>query len=106
MAVNRFRTFPMICKALRSILVLLLVLGFGGPILVRTGKADLDSKAGSAASDPGLQELHDLVVSSDGRPAEDDLLRIEAKFPRKRASALSRFLRGYLHYSGGDYPGA
>jgi soluble lytic murein transglycosylase len=106
MAVNRFRTWPMIYKALRCVFPLLLVLGLASPILVRSGHADMDTKAGSAGSDPGLQELHDLVVNSDGRPAEDDLLRLESKYPRKRASALSKFLRGYLHYSAGDYPGA
>jgi soluble lytic murein transglycosylase len=60
----------------------------------------------SGAGDRSAQELHSLISKAGGRPASEDLLRIESKFPRSRTAALARFLRGYLLFNGKDYEAA
>jgi soluble lytic murein transglycosylase len=57
-------------------------------------------------SQDGLQELRSLVVQTNGRPAEQELQRIESKHSGTRAGALARFLRGYLHCQGQNYQAA
>ncbi|MGH9827411.1 MAG: tetratricopeptide repeat protein, partial [Blastocatellia bacterium] len=54
----------------------------------------------------GIQELRALVTAASGKPAEQDLIRIESKYSGGRAASLARFLIGYLHYSGQDYSAA
>ncbi|MFY9556621.1 MAG: transglycosylase SLT domain-containing protein [Blastocatellia bacterium] len=56
--------------------------------------------------DRGLDELRELVRGASGRPAADDLGRIESRYARTRTAALARFLRGYLYYSAQNYPAA
>ena len=53
--------------------------------------------------DSGIDELRELVRSASGRPAVEDLSRIESRYARTRTSALARFLRGYLFYSAQNY---
>jgi soluble lytic murein transglycosylase len=60
----------------------------------------------AGAADRGTDELHSLIMKSGGRPADEDLLRIESKYPRARTAALARFLRGYQHFTGKDYDAA
>jgi soluble lytic murein transglycosylase len=54
----------------------------------------------------GLEELRQTVRAATGRPAVEDLARIESRFPRTRTAALARFLRGYLYYAAQNYPAA
>jgi soluble lytic murein transglycosylase len=54
----------------------------------------------------GLDELRMLVANSGGKPATEDLTRVESKYSRTRAAALARFLRGYLHFSTQNYQAA
>jgi soluble lytic murein transglycosylase len=58
-----------------------------------------------AANDPnrGIDELRALVESTGGKPAAEELIRIESRHPKTRAAALARFLRGYLAFSSQDY---
>jgi soluble lytic murein transglycosylase len=57
-----------------------------------------------APSDPnrGIDELRALVEGGGGKPAAADLTRIESRYPKTRAAALARFLRGYLAYASQD----
>ena len=57
----------------------------------------------STGQDSGIDELRELVRSSSGRPAVEDLTRLESRYARTRTSALARFLRGYLYYSAQNY---
>ena len=58
---------------------------------------------GSGGADRGLDELHSLVLKAGGHPSDEDLLRLESRFPRTRTAALARFLRGYVHFGAKDY---
>jgi len=60
----------------------------------------------SSDPDRGIAELSSLVESAQGRPAPADLQRIESAYPRTRAAALGRFLRGYLYYTSQNYAAA
>src|SRR5689334_694133 len=60
----------------------------------------------SSDPDRGLAELSSLVESAQGRPAPADLQRLESAYPRTRAAALARFLRGYLYYTSQNYAAA
>jgi peptidoglycan lytic transglycosylase len=60
----------------------------------------------SSEPDRGVAELRSLVESTQGRPAPADLQRIESNYPRSRAAALARFLRGYLYYTSQNYAAA
>jgi soluble lytic murein transglycosylase len=75
-------------------------------ILTDLPGAFLSGCRGTGATDRGVDELHSLVTASGGRPADEDLLRLESKYPRTRAAALARFLRGYEHFNFKDYDGA
>jgi soluble lytic murein transglycosylase len=61
-----------------------------------------------APSDPdaGIEELRRLARNGSQRPAVTDLTGIEARYPRSRAAALARFLRGYLYYAAQNYQAA
>src|SRR5918911_2842916 len=59
-----------------------------------------------AANDRGIAELSALIERAQGRPAPADLQQIEANYPRSRAAALARFLRGYLYYTSQNYAAA
>src|SRR5262249_13924654 len=60
------------------------------------------------AADPqrGMQELRTLLDSSGGKPAAEDLSRLESRYSKTRPAALARFLRGYLAYSAQNYQAA
>lgn len=60
----------------------------------------------AANPDSGIEELRGLVRSASGRPAVNDLTRIESRYPRTRTAALARFLRGYLYYGAQNYQAA
>ena len=57
-----------------------------------------------AASDRnrGIDNLRSVVEGAGGKPATGELIRIESGFPKTRAAALARFLRGYLAYLAQD----
>lgn len=60
------------------------------------------------SSDPperGLQELRSATASSSPN-LKQELLSIESKYPRTRAGALARFLRGYMLFSERNYAAA
>lgn len=78
------------------------------PLLIFTIIAPLtvSCQRGAAEQDRGIEELREFVKSASGRPAIDDLNRIESRFPRTRAAALARFLKGYLYYSAQNYKDA
>jgi len=57
----------------------------------------------STGQDSGIEELRELVHGASGRPAVEDLTRIESRYARTRTAALARFLRGYLYYSAQNY---
>src|SRR5438093_1175595 len=59
-----------------------------------------------ADQDRGLEELRDLVRGASGKPAPDDLTRIETRYARTRTAALARFLKGFLYYSAQNFRGA
>ena len=80
-------------------LPLLLVVSLTTPLTVSCQRK-------SAATDRGIAELSELVERSQGRPAPADLQKIEANYPRSRAAALARFLRGYLYYNSQNYAAA
>ncbi|HEY3138075.1 MAG TPA: transglycosylase SLT domain-containing protein [Blastocatellia bacterium] len=56
--------------------------------------------------DAGIEELQRLARDGNGKPAVSDLTGIEARYPRSRAAALARFLRGYLYYTVQNYQAA
>jgi soluble lytic murein transglycosylase len=60
----------------------------------------------AADPDNGLEELRGLVRVASGRPAVNDLIRLESRYPRTRTAALARFLRGYSYYASQNYPAA
>ncbi|HLF84680.1 MAG TPA: tetratricopeptide repeat protein, partial [Blastocatellia bacterium] len=60
----------------------------------------------AADPDSGIEELRGLVRGASGRPAVSELTRIESRYPRTRAAALARFLRGYLYYGAQNYQAA
>jgi soluble lytic murein transglycosylase len=64
------------------------------------------SACAAGGTDRGVEELRTLVSNAQGRPAEQELVAIESRYPRTRAAELARFLRGYLHCSGEDYAAA
>ena len=78
------------------------------PLLIFTIIAPLtvSCQKSAAEQDRGIEELRELVKSASGRPAADDLNRIESRFPRTRTAALARFLKGYLYYSAQNYKDA
>jgi soluble lytic murein transglycosylase len=86
-------------RLLATALPLLLVVSLTTPLTASCQRK-------SAAADRGLAELSALVESSQGRPAPADLQQIEANYPRSRAAALARFLRGYLYYNSQNYAAA
>lgn len=49
------------------------------------------------------EQIRQLVVASNGNPTDQDLIRLEEKFPNSKTGALARFLRGYLHYNKSDF---
>ncbi|MBI3652425.1 MAG: transglycosylase SLT domain-containing protein [Acidobacteria bacterium] len=51
----------------------------------------------------GVQELRDVVENAAGKPPATELAKIESRFPKTRAAALARFLRGYLAFTAQDY---
>ncbi|HYL97858.1 MAG TPA: transglycosylase SLT domain-containing protein [Blastocatellia bacterium] len=76
-------------------------------IAIRTSNSGLSfSGLAAGTEDRGVQELRALVASASGRPAEQDLAKIESKYSGSRSAALAQFLRGYLHFNGQDYAGA
>jgi soluble lytic murein transglycosylase len=58
---------------------------------------------GAAEQNRGIEELRRVVAEASGRPASSELVRIESRFPRTRAAALARFLRGYRCFSDRNY---
>ncbi len=46
------------------------------------------------------------MTGAAGRPAVSELTHIESRYPRTRAAALARFLRGYSYYAAQNYPAA
>src|SRR6185295_7561600 len=78
------------------------------PLLVFTIIAPLtvSCQRGAAEQDRGIENLRELVKNASGRPAADDLTRIESRFPRTRTAALAQFLKGYLYYSSQNYKDA
>jgi len=69
--------------------------------LIAPMTASCQRKGGEA--ERSITELRMLVESAQGRPAPSDLSRIESAYPRTRAAALARFLRGYLYYTAQNY---
>ena len=49
------------------------------------------------------EQIRQLVVASNGNPTDQDLIRLEEKFPNTKTGALARFLRAYLHYNKSDF---
>lgn len=49
------------------------------------------------------EQIRQLVVASNGNPTDQDLIRLEEKFPNSKTGALARFLRAYLHYNKSDF---
>ncbi|MBK7995730.1 MAG: transglycosylase SLT domain-containing protein [Blastocatellia bacterium] len=49
------------------------------------------------------EQIRQLVVASNGNPTDQDLIRLEEKFPNSKTGSLARFLRGYLHYNKSDF---
>ncbi len=49
------------------------------------------------------EQIRQLVVASNGNPTDQDLIRLEEKFPKSKTGALARFLRAYLHYNKSDF---
>lgn len=49
------------------------------------------------------EQIRQLVVASNGNPTDQDLIRLEEKFPKTTTGALARFLRAYLHYNKSDF---
>ena len=86
-------------RFLATALPLLLVMSIITPLTVSCQRK-------SADADRGIAELSSLVESAQGRPAPADLQRIESAYPRTRAAALARFLRGYLYYISQNYAAA
>ena len=72
--------------------------------LILSLTAPMTASCQRAPSDPnrGIDELRALVESAGGKPATAELIRIESRYPKTRAAALARFLRGYLAYSSQD----
>lgn len=55
----------------------------------------------------GIEELRTLVAGTSGSVIQpQELIRFEARYPRSRAAALARFLRGYTAYNQKDYKSA
>src|ERR1044072_1128765 len=78
---------------------MLLIVSLITPLTVSCQRRQVDSERGTT-------ELRALVEGAQGRPAANELSRIEAAFPHTRAAALARFLRGYLYYSAQNYQSA
>jgi len=76
------------------------------PFLTLVTPMTVSCQRNSADPETGIEELREVVRSASGRPTVIDLTRIESQFPRTRAAALARFLRGYLYYSAQNYQGA
>lgn len=78
------------------------------PLLLFTLVTPITVSCQRSVDDPdrGIEELRELVRGASGRPAPDELARIESRYPRTRTAALARFLRGYLYYSAQNYQGA
>ena len=85
-----------------------LIAALPATLLIFTLVAPLAASCQRRPSDPerGISELRALVESSQGRPAANDLSRIESAYSQTRAAALARFLRGYLYYSAQNYQAA
>lgn len=86
-------------RFLTNTVPLLLVISLTMPLAVSCQRRSSDP-------DRGIAELSSLVDSNQGRPAPADLQRIESAYPRSRAAALARFLRGYLYYTSQNYAAA
>src|SRR5947208_14308552 len=86
-------------RLLATALPLLLVVSLTTPLTVSCQRK-------SSGGERGVAELSALVESNQGRPAPADLQRIESAYPRSRAAALARFLRGYLYYTSQNYAAA
>lgn len=78
---------------------MLLIFSLITPLTVSCQRRQADPERGTA-------ELRALVESAQGRPAANELSRIESAYPHTRAAALARFLRGYLYYSAQNYQAA
>jgi soluble lytic murein transglycosylase len=76
------------------------------PLLTLVTPMTVSCHRGPAGPETGIEELHELVRSASGHPTVIDLTRIESQFPRTRAAALARFLRGYLYFSAQNYQAA
>ncbi len=78
---------------------LLLIVSLITPLTVSCQRRQVDSER-------GILELRTLVEGAQGRPAVNELSRIESAYSHTRAAALARFLRGYLYYSAQNYQAA
>ena len=78
------------------------------PVLALALIAPMTASCQRSAANPdnGIDELQGLVRSASGRPAVNELSRIEARYPRTRTAGLARFLRGYLSYGSQNYAAA
>src|SRR5215510_7624019 len=85
----------------RIAVALLPVIAFGliTPLTVSCQRAPSDP-------DAGMEELRQLARNASEKPGVSDLTRIEARYPRSRAAALARFLRGYLYYTSQNHKAA
>src|SRR5262245_46368873 len=75
------------------------------PLMALTAMAPvtISCHAGAVDSETGIEELRELVRAASGRPAVNDLTKIESRYARTRTAALARFLRGYLYCSAQNY---
>jgi peptidoglycan lytic transglycosylase len=93
------RLFTDIQRRLAIAVITLLTFALVSPMTV-------SCQRNAADPDNGLEELRGLVRAASGRPAVNDLIRLESRYPRTRTAALARFLRGYSYYASQNYPAA
>lgn len=82
-----------------SLQAALLIISLAAPMSVACQRAPGDPNR-------GVEELRRVVEGASGRPTAGELGRVESRYPKTRAAALARFLRGYLAYSSQDYKSA
>ncbi|MFY9607036.1 MAG: transglycosylase SLT domain-containing protein [Blastocatellia bacterium] len=82
-----------------SLQAALLIVSLGAPMTVACQRAPNDPNR-------GIDELRTMVEGAGGKPTAAELTRVESRYPKTRAAALARFLRGYLAYSSQDYKSA
>lgn len=82
-----------------SLQAVLLIVSLTAPMTVACQRAPSDPNR-------GIDELRAVVEGAGGKPTAAELTRVESQYPKTRAAALSRFLRGYLAYLSRDYKSA